>query len=74
MAIDVKAEITKIVEKISKDESLRKDFQNDPVGAAKKLIGVEVSDDIIQQVVTGIKGKLTADQVSGAVDALKKLF
>lgn len=74
MAIDVKAEITKIVEKISKDEALKKDFQNDPVGAAKKLLGVEVSDDIIQQVVTGIKGKLTADQLSGAVDSIKKLF
>lgn len=74
MEIDVKAEITRIVEKISKDESLKKDFQNDPVGAAKRLIGVEVPDDVIGQVVNGIKGKITADQVSGAVDALKKLF
>lgn len=74
MAIDVKAEITRIVEKISKDESLKRDFQNDPIGAAKKLIGVEVSDDVIGQIVNGIKGKITADQVSGAVDALKKLF
>lgn len=74
MAIDVKAEITKIVEKISKDEALKKDFQKDPVGAAKKMLGVQVSDDVIQQVVAGIKGKLTADQLSGAVDSIKKLF
>jgi hypothetical protein len=74
MATDIKAEVTKLVEKIGKDETLKKEFQNDPLQAVKKLIGVELPDDVVQQIVTGVKGKLTVDQVSGAVDTLKKLF
>ena len=71
---NLKEKIEEIVEKLTKDEALRTQFQKDPVKAVEKLLGVDLPDDIVDQVVKGVKGKMTADKLGGAVDALKKLF
>ena len=71
---NIKEKIEEIVEKLTKDETLRVQFQKDPVKAVEKLLGVDLPDDIVDQVVKGVKGKMTADKLGGAVDALKKLF
>lgn len=71
---NIKEKIEEIVEKLTKDEALRAQFQKDPVKAVEKLLGVDLPDDIVDQVVKGVKGKMTADKLGGAVDALKKLF
>lgn len=72
--MDIKAQITEAVEKITKDEALQAQFKKDPVKAVEKVLGVDLPDDLMQKVVVGVKGKLTADNLSGAVDQLKKLF
>lgn len=71
---NIKAKIEEIVEKFAKDDALRAQFQKDPVKTVEKLLGVDLPDDVVDQVVKGVKGKLTADKLSGAADALKKLF
>ena len=71
---NIKEKIEAIVEKLTKDEALRTQFQKDPVKAVEKLLGVDLPDDIVDQVVKGVKGKMTADKLGGAVAALKKLF
>ena len=71
---NIKEKIEEIVEKLTKDEALRAQFQKDPVKAVEKLLGVDLPDDIVDQVVKGVKGKMTADKLGGAVDVLKKLF
>ena len=71
---NIKEKIEEIVEKLTKDEALRTQFQKGPVKAVEKLLGVDLPDDIVDQVVKGVKGKMTADKLGGAVDALKKLF
>ena len=38
------------------------------------MLGVDLPDDLIEKVVAGVKAKLTADKVSGALGALKNLF
>lgn len=72
--MDIKEKITEAVEKITKDEALRAQFQKDPVKAVEKVLGVDLPDDLVEKVVAGVKGKMTADNLSGAVDQLKKLF
>lgn len=72
--MDIKEKITEAVEKITKDEALRAQFQKDPVKAVEKVLGVDLPDDLMEKVVAGVKGKMTLDGVSGAVDQLKKLF
>lgn len=69
--MDVKEQITKVVEKITKDKDLQEQFQKEPVKALESVLGVDLPDEIVDQVIQGVKAKLTADKVSGAVDALK---
>lgn len=72
--MDIKTQIKNAVDKIAKDKELQKQFQKDPVKAVEKALGVDLPDDVINQVVQGVKTKLTADKVSGTVESIKKLF
>lgn len=72
--MDIKEQITKAVEKIAKDKALQEQFKDEPVKALEKVLGVDLPDDIMEQVIAGVKAKLTADKLSDAADALKKLF
>ena len=42
--------------------------------AVQKLLGVELPVDVLEKIVAGVKAQLTAGQLAGAADALKKLF
>lgn len=72
--MDIKAQITAVVEKITGDEALQAQFKKDPVKAVEKVLGVDLPDDLVEKVVAGVKSKMTVDNLSGAVDQLKKLF
>ena len=72
--MDIKAEITKIVDKIKDDKDLMEKFKKDPVKAVEGLIGVDLPDDIIEKVVEGVKAKITLDKAGDLLGGLKKLF
>lgn len=72
--MDIKAQITTVVEKITKDQKLQDQFKKEPVKAVEQVLGVDLPDDVINKIVDGVKAKLTADKASGVVDSLKKLF
>lgn len=72
--MDIKAQIAKVVEKVSKDASFKEKFQKEPVKAIEEVLGVDLPDDVVNQVVQGVKAKMAADKLGGAVDSIKKLF
>ena len=72
--MDIKKTIEDVVEKLKKDEGLKKQFLSDPAGALKKLTGIDIPADQIDAVVTGVKAKLTADNVGDVVKGLGNLF
>ena len=72
--IDVKAKINQVVEKVTKDKDLKEKFQKDPIKTVEGIIGVDLPDDAMQKVVEGVKGKISLDKLSGALDSVKKLF
>lgn len=72
--MDVKEQVVKVFDKITKDKELQEQFQKDPVKALESVLGVDLPEDVINQVVQGVKAKLTADKAAGAIDAIKKLF
>ena len=72
--MDVKAQIKTAVDKITKDKKLQEQFQKEPVKALESVLGVDLPDDTINQVVQGVKAKLTADKITGSVEALTGLF
>lgn len=72
--MDIKEKINEVVEKVTKDKSLKELFQKDPVKAVEKVLGVDLPDEIVKKVVDGVKAKISVDKVSGALNSLKKLF
>lgn len=72
--MDVKEQIAKAVDKITKDKQLQEQFRKDPVKALESVPGIDLPDDFIEQVVKDVKAKLTADKLSDSADALKGLF
>ena len=74
MAVDIKEKITELVNKITKDETLKKQFKENPVKAVESLLGVDLPDEQVQKIVEGVKAKLTVDTAKDAVEKLKKLF
>jgi len=72
--MDVKEQIKAVLDKITKDKELQEKFQKDPVKALEGILGVDLPDDMINQVIQGVKAKLTVDKASEAMDAIKKLF
>ena len=72
--MDIKESIEKAVATIAQDKALQEQFKTDPVEAVQKLLGVELPVDVLEKIVAGVKAQLTAGQLAGAADALKKRF
>lgn len=71
---DIKEKIEAVVDKLTGDKDLMDQFKKDPVKALEKVLGVDLPDEAIEQVVSGVKAKLTADKIGDVADALKGLF
>ena len=72
--IDIKAKIDEIVKKLQADPALLKNFQKDPVKTLEAMTGVDLPDEKLQPLVSGIKAKLAAGGLGDALDGLKELF
>lgn len=74
MNFDVKAKIEELAGKIQKDPALLKKFQGDPIKTVEGLLGVDLPDEKLQPLVTGLKAKLAAGGIGGKLAGLKNLF
>lgn len=72
--MDIKAQITTAVEKITKDQKLQEQFKKEPVKTVEQVLGVDLPDDALKKVVDGVKAKISIDKASDVVGSLKKLF
>lgn len=72
--MDIKEQINKLVEAVTKDDSVKEQFSKDPVKAVEKVLGVDLPDDVVNKVIDGVKSKVTLDKVSDLAGSLKKLF
>lgn len=72
--MDIKAQITTAVEKITKDPKMQEQFKKEPVKTVEQVLGVDLPDDTLSKIVDGVKAKISVDKASGVVDSIKKLF
>ena len=57
----VKKKIEEVVEKIRNDKNFAAKFQKDPVKALEGVLGVDLPDDQINAVISGVKAKINLD-------------
>ena len=65
----VKKKIEEVVEKTKNDKNFAAKFQKDPVKALEGVLGVDLPDDQINAVISGVKAKINLDTVSGMLDS-----
>lgn len=68
--MDIKAKIEEIVDKIKNDKQIMEKFQKDPTAVIEELIGIDLPNDQINDVVEAIKAKLTVDKLGSALGGL----
>ena len=73
-SLDIKAKIEELVGKIKGDENLLAKFKADPIKAIEGLLGVDLPEDVLRKIVTGVKTKLNLDQIGGALGSLGGLL
>ena len=71
---DIKAKVKELVKKLQSDDKLKAQFKENPVKAVESLLGVDLPDEAIEQIVTGVKAKLNLDALGDGLNALGNLF
>ena len=70
MALDIKAKIEELVNKVKNDKDFAAKFKQDPVKAVEGVIGVDLPDDQINKIVDGVKAKIAADGIGGKISGI----
>ena len=70
MALDIKAKIEEIVKKLTSDKNLMAKFEKNPASVIEEYVGVDLPDDQVNQLVEGIKAKLTMEKVGNVLGGL----
>ena len=70
---NIKEKIEQIVEKVKNDKDFAKKFKEEPIKAVEEVIGVDLPDDKINEVVNGVKAKVNLDK-SGIMGKITGLF
>ena len=68
--MDIMAKIEEIVNKIKADPKMLQKFNYNPTETLESLIGIDLPDDQINQLVEGIKAKLTMEKVGNVLGGL----
>ena len=70
----LKDKIDEIIEKIKSDKDIAAKFQKDPISVVEQLLGVDLPNDQLQQVVDAIKAKIDLDKIGDLLGGLGGLF
>lgn len=72
--MNIQEKIGEIVKKLTDNKDLMASFQKDPVKAVESLIGVDLPDDVIDKIVSGVKAKIGAEKAGELLGSIKKFF
>ena len=68
--MDIKAKIEEAVKKLLSDKTLMAKFEKNPASVIEELIGIDLPDDQVNQLIEGIKAKIKLDKIGSALGGL----
>ena len=68
--MDIKAKIEQAVKKLLSDKTLMAKFEKNPASVIEELIGMDLPDDQVNQLIDGIKAKIKIDQIGSVLGGL----
>jgi len=72
--MDIKEKIEQVVKKLLSDKNLMAKFDKNPASVIEELLGVDLPDELVNQVIEGVKAKISLEKVGDALGALGSLF
>lgn len=72
--MDIKEKIEEIVEKVKSDKDFAANFTKDPVKAVESVLGIDLPDDKVNELIDGVKAKINVEKAGGLLGSVKKLF
>ena len=72
--MDIKEKIESIVKKLLSDKNLKEKFDKNPAKVIEDLIGVDLPDDLVNQIIEGVMARISLEKVGDALGALGGLF
>ena len=72
--MDIKAMIEQAAKKLMSDKDLLAKFEKNPASVIEELIGVDLPDEMVNQVIEGIKAKIKLDRLGDVLGGLGKMF
>ena len=70
--MDIKKKIEEIVNKLKPDKNLMAKFEKNPTAVIEEYVGIDLPDDQVNQLIEGIKAKISLDKLGGALGGLFK--
>lgn len=72
--MDIKKKIEEIVTKLQNDKDLMKKFETNPAGLVNEYLGVSLPEDQVNQIVAGVKAKITAENIGDAISGIANML
>lgn len=68
--MDLMKKVEELVKKITSDKELRAKFDKNPAAVIEQLVGVDLPDEQVNQLVDAIRAKITAESVGNLLGGL----
>ncbi|HPY85144.1 hypothetical protein [Ruminococcus sp. XPD3002] len=62
--MDIKKIIEELIAKIKDDKDFGSKFKSDPVKAVESVVGIDLPDEKINEIIEGIKAKINLDELT----------
>lgn len=71
---ELKEKIEEIVDKIKSNPDFAKKFQSEPIKALEEVIGIDLPDDKINEIIDAVKAKINLDNGMEFLGKVKDFF
>ena len=78
--MDIMEKVNDLVELITKNDTLKENFKEDPIKVVKDLLAkvdldmLNLDDETVEKLTAAVKGKIDIDKAGALLGGLKKLF
>ena len=72
--MEIKEKIEKVVKKLLSDKNLMDKFEKNPAKVIEDVLEMDLPDELVNQIIEGVKAKINLEKVGDALGALGGLF